>query len=90
MIWLAPYDGGPGQPAVFSDAAIQFCQPIKVLFKLVAMVAPLVRATMATRQTTGMVASVLKLANLGLGCTGRYDLVPPAEDPRRPDPLPAL
>ena len=37
---------------MFSDAAIQFCLTIKVLFKL-----PL-------RQTTGMVASLLKLANL--------------------------
>jgi len=39
MTWLAPPDG---RPAVFSDAAIQFCLTIKVLFKL-----PL-------RQTTGM------------------------------------
>ena len=52
MIWLAPHDGRPGRPAVFSDASIQFCLTIKVLFKL-----PL-------RQTTGMVASLLKLANL--------------------------
>ena len=52
MIWLAPHDGSPGRPAVFSDAAIPFCLTIKVLFKL-----PL-------RQTTGMVASLLKLANL--------------------------
>ena len=52
MTWLAPPDGGPGRPAVFSDAAIQFCLSIKVLFKL-----PL-------RQTTGMVASLLKLADL--------------------------
>ncbi len=52
MTWLAPPDGGPGRPAVFSDAAIQFCLTIKVMFKL-----PL-------RQTTGMVASLLKLADL--------------------------
>ena len=43
MTWLSPHDGSPGRPAVFSDAAIQFCLTIKVLFKL-----PL-------RQTTGMV-----------------------------------
>ena len=49
MTWLSPHDGSPGRPAVFSDAAIQFCLTIKVLFKL-----PL-------RQTTGMVASLLKL-----------------------------
>ena len=52
MTWLAPHDGSPGRPAVFSDAAIQFCLTIKVLFKL-----PL-------RQTTGMVASVLQMTNL--------------------------
>ena len=52
MAWEAPRDGKPGRPAVFSDAAIQFCLSIKVLFKL-----PL-------RQTTGMVASLLKLAGL--------------------------
>lgn len=52
MSWLAPHDGSPGRPAVFSEAAIQFCLTIKVLFRL-----PL-------RQTTGMVASLLKLANL--------------------------
>ena len=42
MAWLAPHDGRPGRPSVFSDAAIQFCLSIKVLFKL-----PL-------RQTAGM------------------------------------
>ncbi|MCA0272890.1 MAG: IS5 family transposase, partial [Proteobacteria bacterium] len=52
MTWLARHDGSPGRPAVFSDTAIQFCLTIKVLFKL-----PL-------RQTTGMVASLQKLANL--------------------------
>ena len=52
MTWLASHDGKPGRPAVFSDAAIQFCLTIKVLFKL-----PL-------RQTTGMVASLLKMADL--------------------------
>ena len=52
MIWLAPPDGSPGRPALVLAAAIQFCVTIKVLFKL-----PL-------RQTTGMVASLLKLADL--------------------------
>jgi hypothetical protein len=52
MTWLAPPDGSPGRPAVFSDAAIQFCLTIKVLFKL-----PL-------RQTTVMVASLMKFVNL--------------------------
>ena len=52
MTWLAPHEGSPGRPAVFSDAAIQVCLTLKVLFKL-----PL-------RQTTGMVASLLKMADL--------------------------
>lgn len=52
MTWLAPHDGSPGRPAVFSDATIQFCLSIKVLFKL-----PL-------RQIVGMVTSLLHLAGL--------------------------
>ena len=52
MAWLAPHEGRLGRPAVFSDAAIQFCLSVKVLFKL-----PL-------RQTVGMVASLLRLAGL--------------------------
>ena len=86
MIWLAPHGGGPGRPAVFSDAAIQFCLTIKVLFKLVAIVAPLVRATMATRQTTGMVASLLQMAGLNGPCP---TIRPSADgkDARRADPL---
>ena len=52
MIWLAPHEGRPGRPPVFSNAAIQFCLSIKVLFKL-----PL-------RQTAGMTASLLHLAGL--------------------------
>ena len=52
MTWLAPHDGSPGRPAVFSDAAIQFCLTIRVLFK-----GPL-------RQTTGMGASLLRMATL--------------------------
>jgi hypothetical protein len=52
MAWHAPHEGRPGRPPVFSNAAIQFCLSIKVLFKL-----PL-------RQTAGMVASLLRLAGL--------------------------
>jgi len=52
MEWLAPKCGRPGRPEIFSDAAIQFCLSIKVLFGL------------ALRQTIGMVASLLKMAGL--------------------------
>ncbi|SNT29806.1 Transposase DDE domain-containing protein [Antarctobacter heliothermus] len=52
MTWDAPRDGRLGRPPVFSDAAIQFCLSIKVLFKL-----PL-------RQTAGMVASLLRMAGV--------------------------
>lgn len=33
MTWRASHDGSTGRPAGFSDAAIQFCLTIKVLFK---------------------------------------------------------
>ena len=52
MTRLAPHCGSPGRPAVFSGAAIRFCLTIKILFKL-----PL-------RQTTGIVASLLKMTSL--------------------------
>ena len=52
MAWLAPPEGRPGRPPIFSDAAIQFCLSVKVLFKL-----PL-------RQTAGMVTSLLRLTGL--------------------------
>ena len=50
--WLAPPRGRRGRPATFSDAAIQTCLTLKALFGL------------ALRQTTGLVASLLKLAKL--------------------------
>ena len=52
MVWLAARAGRPGRPPVFSDAAIQFCLMVKVLFGL-----PL-------RQCTGMVSSILEMAGL--------------------------
>jgi hypothetical protein len=52
MPWLAPRGESPGRPVVFSDAAIQFCLTIKVLLKL------------PQRRTTGMVISLLKMADL--------------------------
>jgi hypothetical protein len=50
MAWRAPRDGRPGRPSVFSDAAIQVCLSIRILFR-----SPL-------RQTAGMVASLLRPA----------------------------
>ena len=52
MEWIAPKAGRLGRPPVFSDAAIQFCLMVKVLFGL-----PL-------RQCTGMVSSILEMAGL--------------------------
>lgn len=52
MVWLAARAGCSGRPPVYSDAAIQFCLMVKVLFSL-----PL-------RQTTGMVSSILQMAGL--------------------------
>jgi hypothetical protein len=52
MEWLAVPSGRRGRPAIFSDAAIQACLMLKALFGL-----PL-------RQTSGLVASLLRLAKL--------------------------
>ncbi len=52
MEWLAVPSGRRGRPAIFSDAATQACLMLKALFGL-----PL-------RQTSGLVASLLRLAKL--------------------------
>ena len=52
MEWLAAPSGRRGRPATFADGAIQACLMLRALFGL-----PL-------RQTSGMVASLLKLAKL--------------------------
>lgn len=57
MVWLDPElqwqaapSGRAGRPAVFSDAAIQFCLTLKCMFGL------------GLRQATGLAESLLKLA----------------------------
>lgn len=50
--WKAPASGRSGRPAVFSDAAIQFCLTLKCMFGL------------GLRQATGLAESLLKLAHL--------------------------
>ena len=52
MIWLAKPTGKRGRQPVYSDAAVQTCLTIKVLFG------------MALRQTTGFVESLLCLIGL--------------------------
>ncbi|MDZ7854814.1 IS5 family transposase [Sphaerotilus sp.] len=53
MAWqAAPVSGKPGRPATYSDAAVQCCLTMKVLFGL------------ALRQTQGFVQSVLGLSGL--------------------------
>jgi hypothetical protein len=52
LTWLAPHQGRPGRPPDFPNAAIQFCLSIKVLLK------------QPPRQTSGMVASLLRQAGV--------------------------
>ena len=66
--WLAAPSGKRGCPATFSDAAIQFCLSIKVLFGL------------ALRQAIGMVES---LARDWRAWTGRFRTFPPCAGDRR-------
>ena len=64
MTWEATPDGKRGRPQACSDASIQTCLTMKLLFGMVDIVAPLARATMSTRQTTGFVESLLRLIGL--------------------------
>ena len=64
MTWDATPTGKRGRQQSYSDAAVQTCLTMKVLFGMVDIVAPLVRATMSTRQTTGFVESLLRLIGL--------------------------
>jgi len=52
MHWYAPAAAKRGRPVTYSDAAVQFCLTIKVLYGL------------ALRQTLGLVESLLKLSGL--------------------------
>jgi hypothetical protein len=52
MIWLAAASKQPSRPQRFSDSAIELCLTLKSLFSL------------ALRQVTGLVASLLQLAKL--------------------------
>ena len=52
MIWIPPPSGKRGRQQLFSDAAIQTCLTLKVLFG------------MPLRQTTGVVQGLLRLAGL--------------------------
>ena len=65
MTRLAPHDGSPGRPSVLSDAAIQFCLTITVLFKLPFLqIEPWKPHRSERPWRGGMVASLLKMANL--------------------------
>jgi hypothetical protein len=52
MAWHAEKSGKRGRPETFSDAAIQTCLTLKVLFGL------------TLRQTVGMVESLIRMAGL--------------------------
>ena len=64
MTWEAAPTGKRGRQPDYSDTAIQTCLTMKVLFGMVDIGAPLVRATMSTRQMTGFVESLLRLIGL--------------------------
>jgi len=78
MVWLDPElqwqaapSGRAGRPAVFSDAAIQFCLTLKCMFGL------------GLRQATGLAESLLKLAQLDWNVPDYQHPVTTPEDPER-------
>ncbi len=75
MTWDAAPTGKRGRQPDCSDAAIQTCLTIKVLFG------------MALRQTTGFVESLLRLTDLGPGRAELQHAEPPPEDPEGEHPL---
>ncbi len=74
MVWTPPPSGKRGRQQQFSDAAIQTCLTLKVLFG------------MPLRQTTGFVQRLLRLVGLdwtGLGSTGFQHLMSTSADTER-------
>ena len=77
MVGPAHVQARAGPHVLSLDAPLQFCLTIKVLF------------TLPLRQTTGMVASLLRMANLDRAVPDCTNPVPTAKDTRRPDPVSA-
>lgn len=63
MIWVPPPSGKRGRQQRFSDAAIQICLTLKVLFG------------MPLRQTSGFVQSLLQLVGLDCSLCGHPERV---------------
>ncbi len=76
MTWLAPHDGSPGRPAVFSDVAIQLSDDQGP-----------VQAALAANDRHG--GEPVEDGGPRLDRAGLFDLVSAAENTGRPDPLPA-
>ncbi|AFO90237.1 transposase [Phaeobacter inhibens DSM 17395] len=68
MVWTPPPNGKRGRQQQFSDAAIQTCLTLKVLF------------CMPLRQTTGFVQSLLRLVGLWTGPRRTSHLMSPPEN----------
>ena len=75
MTWEAAPTGKRGRQPDYSDAAIQTCLTMKVLFG------------MALRQTTGFVESLLRLIDLDWAVPNFSTLQPSPEDPEGQHPL---
>ena len=75
MCWGAAPTGKRGRHPTYSDAAVQTCLTMKVLFGV------------ALRQTTGFVESLLRLVGLDWTVPDFSTLPAPPEDPRREHPL---
>lgn len=78
MVWEAVPSGKRGRRQVYSDAALQSNLTLKVLFG------------MALRQTTGLVASLLKLAGLDRTVPGFSTPSRRKKDLGRGDPVPGF
>jgi hypothetical protein len=66
MSWDAAPTGRRGRPRTRSDAVFQTGLSMKVLFGMVDIGAPLLRARMSAPRTTGRVESLLRLVGIDL------------------------
>ena len=75
MVWQAEKSGKRGRPETFSDAAIQTCLTLKVLF-----------GGFRFGETVGLVGELGPDGSAQLAGSGLFDVVPPAGSDRGADP----
>ncbi len=88
MEWLPPPTGKRGRQQSFSDAAIQTCLTLKVLFGMVAIESAIGPSDNGDAPDNGFRRKLAAVGWFELDGTGLQHLVPPPEDTERVPALP--